>query len=392
MQKGLSIWKAGVTTLSLASLLGCTGLPNTQPGASAGQQPTGNHGATVRLHLSTVQGAGMAGYRTQAETIRDLTPSVFLNKLKVRLATAEYGMSSSTAGQVFSLYEGTAPIDLAAGAASVSAAINAAAIPVAAGTYSTIFVDMDRTFTFAGQTQIGDTTYYTNDATASDTGTPPATVDNTVGPAAPYTFTLTGVPSKVLHFPKPLVLKDGDNVVINLLYDLTGAIAVDATAPGTNDVAGKSAGFGLKYIPMFALAGDVPAPEYYDIRIDDPQHLILDGSNYWHFHMTLFADKDSGAMLGLQCLEMNDPGSPSAHGAAGNFVSGAENATLNPDGSYRLVGATDPATHLPEFLVEAFRRETHDGVLSYHRIGSDSGHPAMADPATLSYHCTKVSQ
>jgi len=213
--------------------------------------------------------------------------------------------------------------------------------------------------------------------------------DTKVGPAEPFTIASAGAPPKILKLPEPLVLEASSSVNLSLLYDLTGAVLVTTEPAGLTQFADGTV-FNYQYFPVFALAGEVPRPEIYEIRVDDPQGWVTRGEQHWYFRMISFFDPVSGDLLGLQALDIKEAGDTSTD-PAGTFVDTWGGYRRNPDGSYHLKGlnAMDP-DQIPQWNVPTFRRGTHDGTLGYFMYRQSNQSNFMTEPASLSYHCTRI--
>lgn len=368
------------TCLAVVGTLVLTGCTGSNPSRPNTPNETIARGATVKLSIGSVDRLRSAAYRVQDQTIADFTPTSYLKAIKrIQLLGGEYSVANGQQGSPVTIYSSDDMLELAGNAASVSAIVNQEASAIATGSYSAIAIELGNRSTVKGQVTLGGQTYYTRAATESDT---------TQGPAEAFAASTQegSLPPQILKFPQPLELKEGDNVTISLLYDLTGSWKFGTLETGWKQYANGS-NVSWKYFPMFAFIGTPPKPEVYEITVADPQHLVQP-SDKWHYRMVMFASS-TGEILGLQALGLIDPGYDYPSFETGNFVDTWKAPVRNADGSYQLFGLNDmDPTKIPQWEVPAFRRMSHEGEAKFFMYGRTM--PVADTQATLSYRCVKV--
>jgi hypothetical protein len=329
--------------------------------------------ASINLNLSSLSHLKtVSAYRTQEAApptvgVTDFTPDSY------RVTIASIALMASDGHQV-EIYAGKEPVELGDQAA-LEAALNADALPVEPGTYVGAQIRFGEVHAIKGSAQLGAETVYTK---SSSTG------DAKVGPAEHALYPTQGG-SRELDFAKPVTIKEGENVKLSLVYDLTDAVNFypQIHSDGVGFKGGE--GIELKYIPFFAFVGEPPKPELYKVTIADPDHRIEYEPN-WHYQVVLFP-KENGELAGLQCIGRIDPGFGASHFGAINFVNNRLDAhSLNADGSYRLVGHNEGGAQFPMYEVKEFKRADHGGKVSFFSPWDAS----MTAPVELNYQATKL--
>lgn len=325
-----------------------------------------NQKATLNLTMSSLSRLkSVSAYRSQAVT--DFTPESY------RLTIASITLIGED-GTHTEIFQGKEPVELA-DQASVEAAINANALPVEPGTYKGAQIRFSEIHEIKGTALLESGTVYTRATSEGDANT---------GPAEHTPIKSRG--DREMVFAKPLTIAQGDNVSISLVYDLTDSVNFySAMHPDGFRYKGGE-GIELKYIPFFAFVGTPPKPEIYQVKIASTAQTSIEGDENWHYQMVLFP-RDNGELAGLQCIGRIDEGFAPEHFSAINFVNNRLDAhSLNPDGSYRLVGHTEGGAY-PMYEVKGFKRETHAGKVLYfnHVLGSQ-----MPEPVELDYQATKL--